>query len=37
MLLSGNFDTQASLMRIVGKLKVKILDYQTTTEVTLNQ
>ena len=45
MLLTGGFDSQASLMRIVGKLKVKIIEYKipegtplgTTTEVTLNQ
>lgn len=33
MLLQGGYDAQASLMRIVGKLKVKIIDYKTSTEV----
>ena len=37
MLLEGSLDAQASLMRVVGKLKVKILDYKTSMETALSQ
>jgi len=37
MLLEGSLDAQASLMRVVGKLKVKLLDYKTSMETALNQ
>jgi hypothetical protein len=33
MLLQGGYDSQASLMRVVGKLKVKIIDYITSIEM----
>lgn len=37
LLLEGTLDAQASLMRVVGKLKVKVLDYKTSMETALNQ
>jgi len=33
-LLHGSFDAQASLMRVVGKLEIKIIDYKTTLNLT---
>ena len=33
MLLQGSYESQASLMRIVGKLKVKVLEYKSSTQV----
>ncbi len=37
MLLQGGYDAQASLMRIVGKLQVKVLEYKTSTRVASTQ
>jgi hypothetical protein len=37
MLLQGGYDAQASLMRIVGKLQVRVLEYKTSTEVAYSQ